>query len=103
PWFLLHRHVLPLPSRRSSDLFGEVVLDDLPDRRTFGRLVDRSPAGNDIILGWLDRLAVLEQRHRGNSAAHRSIRVDGVAHPANPDRKSTRLNSSHVKISYAVF
>src|SRR5690606_40139360 len=23
--------------------------------------------------------------------------------PANPDRKSTRLNSSHVKISYAVF
>src|SRR5690606_41038688 len=31
-------------------------------------------------------------RHRGSSAAARQL-----------DRKSTRLNSSHVKISYAVF
>src|SRR5690606_41933673 len=27
----------------------------------------------------------------------------GVVEPSLPDRKSTRLNSSHVKISYAVF
>src|SRR5436309_11634819 len=27
----------------------------------------------------------------------------GAARPRHPDRKSTRLNSSHVKISYAVF
>src|SRR5690349_23036942 len=27
----------------------------------------------------------------------------GLAQPALPDRKSTRLNSSHVEISYAVF
>src|SRR5690606_39854050 len=35
------------------------------------------------------------------SAAHRKLRLD----PINmvKDRKSTRLNSSHVKISYAVF
>src|SRR5690349_22046645 len=39
--------------------------------------------------------------------AHRSVRADHVLHHAgaNPvgDRKSTRLNSSHVEISYAVF
>src|SRR5690606_41505564 len=29
--------------------------------------------------------------------------VGGAGHLGKPDRKSTRLNSSHVKISYAVF
>src|SRR5204863_3523288 len=29
--------------------------------------------------------------------------AEGPAHATNPDRKSTRLNSSHVEISYAVF
>src|SRR5690606_39375492 len=32
----------------------------------------------------------------------KQVFVDGLFH-ADPDRKSTRLNSSHVKISYAVF
>src|SRR5690606_39942074 len=31
------------------------------------------------------------------------VRARGVAEPRTRDRKSTRLNSSHVKISYAVF
>src|SRR3712207_7002727 len=30
------------------------------------------------------------------------VRVDEIGHPE-PDRKSTRLNSSHANISYAVF
>src|SRR5690349_23185139 len=33
--------------------------------------------------------------------ASRSVRKPSL--PASPDRKSTRLNSSHVEISYAVF
>src|SRR5207302_9880778 len=33
----------------------------------------------------------------------REARVNGEAMPLAADRKSTRLNSSHVKISYAVF
>src|SRR5699024_12390640 len=33
----------------------------------------------------------------------KSLRVDGGAEKNNLDRKSTRLNSSHVSISYAVF
>src|SRR5690606_41381916 len=32
-----------------------------------------------------------------------SIHIDPSADPTRQDRKSTRLNSSHVKISYAVF
>src|SRR5437868_9144750 len=37
-------------------------------------------------------------------AAHRRPRAArGVAEREDPDRKSTRLNSSHVSISYAVF
>src|SRR5690606_2800852 len=35
--------------------------------------------------------------------AHARKRTDGVENAGRVDRKSTRLNSSHVKISYAVF
>src|SRR5690606_32909964 len=45
-----------------------------------------------VQLGGLHQLAPLPAVHRGGAAA------EPVA-----DRKSTRLNSSHVKISYAVF
>src|SRR5436309_5772602 len=54
--------------------------------------------------------------HGGGLPAHRILPVDPVRHREDPmrrktstvasrnlDRKSTRLNSSHVKISYAVF
>src|SRR5436305_6627962 len=40
---------------------------------------------------------------RSMPEAARSPKVRGVSRPAGPDRKSTRLNSSHVRISYAVF
>src|SRR3989442_4625085 len=33
----------------------------------------------------------------------RGATLEGTASDADPDRKSTRLNSSHVRISYAVF
>src|SRR5690349_23656859 len=44
------------------------------------------------------------ERRRG-IAAHEATRQDRIepARTARPDRKSTRLNSSHVEISYAVF
>src|SRR5689334_23747753 len=58
-----------------------------------------------------ERLAQdLTQRYEeaGLTAPHqdlivRSLGTDGGAVCANPDRKSTRLNSSHSSISYAVF
>src|SRR3989442_6020845 len=61
----------------------------------------------------LDR-GVLPPRHAGDStrragAARGDAESDGAAQAGGPahdraaDRKSTRLNSSHVRISYAVF
>src|SRR2546426_8070621 len=58
----------------------------------------------------LQRAEQLEQggasRHRAPLAVHRDL--DRVVHPRSScsmrrDRKSTRLNSSHLVISYAVF
>src|SRR5690554_7667782 len=59
---------------------------------------------------------ILENRHKGEAIAYslilggamgnlidRVFRGNQVAHGATEDRKSTRLNSSHVRISYAVF
>src|SRR5690625_1391955 len=63
---------------------------------------DRDPLGALIDLhddGFLDTWSVLIARH--GRAKKRSAWPDGEA--TRPDRKSTRLNSSHVAISYAVF
>src|SRR5690606_41057997 len=43
------------------------------------------------------------QRAQGRSAAPAHGTRHGRVRRRDPDRKSTRLNSSHVKISYAVF
>src|SRR5690606_41836896 len=64
------------PTRRSSDLFNPEVLGMLAVRFQ----PDRTEEG----------LALLEEKWN-------------ALDPYEPDRKSTRLNSSHVKISYAVF
>src|SRR5690606_41045378 len=81
------------PARRSSDLLVEVArLRPLRDA--------------------LRRLGVLRREPRGALAAEREVAdlVGGhelvlhrAEHVQGGDRKSTRLNSSHVKISYAVF
>src|SRR5688572_30850898 len=59
----------------------------------------------------LRRFAIDEQRaaaaaKRGGGERMESTDVEGAPEPADgaqPDRKSTRLNSSHSQISYAVF
>src|SRR5688572_11698271 len=43
------------------------------------------------------------RRHRRGSQAERNAGGDDVQKPHAQDRKSTRLNSSHSQISYAVF
>src|SRR5690606_40305371 len=70
----------PFPTRRSSDLVGGPV--DVPAAQGRG---DERPAEGDV-----DPLGEPLQRRRDFGEVM-------------PDRKSTRLNSSHVKISYAVF
>src|SRR3712207_7377800 len=67
-------------------LFRSPVLDLLPQG---GLLV--SPLGHQR--GAPDALPVYEELHR----------AELLAGPSRRDRKSTRLNSSHANISYAVF
>src|SRR5690606_41840441 len=95
------RHLPSFPTRRSSDLGGpERLLALRVD--VVGLAVDR------------DRLALEGERARVARAVAGDDRpVAGLGRPGaearalrhdrRRDRKSTRLNSSHVKISYAVF
>src|SRR5258707_1512279 len=45
----------------------------------------------------------LERGFRNRLANRRELYVQALPHPDVRDRKSTRLNSSHANISYAVF
>src|SRR5207302_7604749 len=83
PFFLFYccgpiRDLHSFPTRRSSDLFADA----------YDKLL-RATDGLDLAR---DLLAGVRDYHQAK-----------VAGQVESDRKSTRLNSSHVKISYAVF
>src|SRR5207249_11710821 len=65
----------------------------------------RPPAASrGSFLPQLRRVCRGDARHRGTEDGHRPLRRHrGLDGPGAADRKSTRLNSSHVSISYAVF
>src|SRR5690606_42004067 len=86
-----HRALHSFPTRRSSDL-GTF----LPRHRTsLGRRLPRIT--REEVVGHGRWVAL----HRGHVVPH-ARHVAAIDREAQ-DRKSTRLNSSHVKISYAVF
>src|SRR5690625_5801435 len=80
------RYLHSFPTRRSSDLEGRPALTDLEVAEGFDRV--------DV----LRLVASVEP-----SSEHPIARAIVEAAEAEADRKSTRLNSSHVAISYAVF
>src|SRR5207249_7953114 len=88
-------HRVPAPA------VAERVADALADGRLCGDAVPRRlvPGGEDARAAELVRLCALADRTR-----HLPGRFDGLDDvlPDPGDRKSTRLNSSHVSISYAV-
>src|SRR5690606_42166356 len=96
-----YRH--PFPTRRSSDLLVPIDAEPQPrDERRF----EYGAHGRRIRLFRAEReasavddlgIVVAEARRAGNIAI-----VDDALGRTRLDRKSTRLNSSHVKISYAV-
>src|SRR5690554_7081979 len=57
-----------------------------------------SPVTNEQAVGVMDLAAPLTNRTGRVLAV-----IEHAGERRNPDRKSTRLNSSHVRISYAVF
>src|SRR5690606_41499304 len=87
------RDLHPFPTRRSSDL--DRSADGLPPAR-------QSPQGRwPVAPGKVTDEACTRMGAAG--AVGRLCRRALLPGAADRDRKSTRLNSSHVKISYAVF
>src|SRR5207249_7350809 len=76
------RHLHSFPTRRSSDLDLEAAA---PARRPGETIALRRPGGRRVV------------------APRRRDAREPAAEGRSSDRKSTRLNSSHVSISYAVF
>src|SRR5690606_40251947 len=92
------RDLHSFPTRRSSDLNGMYELGMIDPEIT--RAEVRDAAGE--ILGVIERARELGPR--AVQKAVREIMDTFYTWPLIlPDRKSTRLNSSHVKSSYAVF
>src|SRR5690606_39654655 len=96
----VHGHLASFPTRRSSDLFHAFGIVTSPSLRLFGYSGGVETAASPTFS--FRRFLLLNSLHEAcpnniytNNCDKR--RQDGS------DRKSTRLNSSHVKISYAVF
>src|SRR5439155_20080480 len=97
------RHLHSVPTRRSSDLGSAPAVPGRPPHAASGRRradrPDRAarPAAAFVRLARdvADDAALLADGDRGDAPR------DVAAHLLDPDRKSTRLNSSHVATSYA--
>src|SRR5690606_41002803 len=79
-------------------LRGDVALAALHARQLFDHPVLDGGRARQVLVEPFDLLQVI-----GGLVGHALHRGQHLADAALLDRKSTRLNSSHVKISYAVF
>src|SRR2546422_6333655 len=96
---------------RAFGTLAQRLLRELPAGERFGVAVDdadaQAPDFSDKVHGQ-DGKALAQFRIRAGGPAQarenlvRALHF-GIAHPFRVDRKSTRLNSSHGYISYAVF
>src|SRR5699024_12440284 len=88
----LHLHAHAFATRRSSDLIFPAVLSS--------QSIRRNPAASQAIN---PRRSTLNPRHSTFDTGHGGADLAQELGIVLGDRKSTRLNSSHVSISYAVF
>src|SRR5207302_8533472 len=93
-----HRDLHSFPTRRSSDL--PPVANYVNAVRT-GNLLFLAGKGPSAVKGKLGAEFTVEQGYQ--HARSVGLALLAVMKAELGDRKSTRLNSSHVKISYAVF
>src|SRR5690606_41280482 len=97
-----HHHLHSFPTRRSSDLAINAQQADLL------HLYQQAASGQRMVTPADDPLGAAQAVNLSQSqslneryAANRDVLKMNLGNEE--DRKSTRLNSSHVKISYAVF
>src|SRR5438132_5175638 len=83
------RHLHSFPTRRSSDLFSYWVAGPVTAAVAATGLLLMHQAAPGFVWAWGNLLV--------------AIALARAAPPGRLDRKSTRLNSSHTVISYAVF
>src|SRR5699024_12116831 len=96
--YINHPHLPPLPTRRSSDLAPKPPQQTTSDNKH--QQQRRKVAVLPRQLGHIPRALLWVKVH----AVHACNPRQGDKNRGdNGDRKSTRLNSSHVSISYAVF
>src|SRR5690606_39655842 len=102
PSSLCHLSLPSFPTRRSSDLVVTAGVEY--QRPTFLMLQSRYFAEEDGVIAGFERLVTAADQLCDGAAHDRELRkLFERLEPHVKDRKSTRLNSSHVKISYAVF
>src|SRR5690606_41559719 len=97
--FFVHSHLASFPTRRSSDLHHSgYCFWRCRQHGAFCRCVcpgkSRCRIGSQRVSLWCDSHTRTKSIFKKPQHPHTTMK---------PDRKSTRLNSSHVKISYAVF
>src|SRR5690606_41171984 len=90
-----------------SETYSLSLHDALPISGPFvgGQRVPGGPHVRELRMAaqWRDRLGVERRRVAGHVPEGAVRMPEPVAELEHPDRKSTRLDSSHVKISYAFF
>src|SRR5690606_41984505 len=94
-----HRQLHTSPTRRSSDLDAHVVTDEPHDSEVVrDEEVAEAVLALQVAQEGEDLVLHEDVERRDGLVAHDQLGIEREG-----DRKSTRLNSSHVKISYAVF
>src|SRR5690606_40165381 len=100
PVLLLHR----LPPRSTLFPYTTLFRSPLgPDRTSGAAISDTRPHPGGVPGRELSVAPEVEVRAGIGELADPDQALDRLVRPQQADRKSTRLNSSHVKISYAVF
>src|SRR5205814_8806464 len=96
PWYADHRDLLSFPTRRSSDLtFTASPALSCAAADGLGSGVGEAGAGVETV--WFIGFALLFAFELSGPLDSQAVKS------SDRDRKSTRLNSSHLGISYAVF
>src|SRR5699024_12046813 len=96
-----HPHLHSFPTRRSSDLYVQIQKDD---QALHIDVFDNGEGIPEKRLALLGKQTVESEKGTGTALENLARRIQTLYdNQGNLDRKSTRLNSSHVSISYAVF